>query len=154
MGKHIVVIGGGVAGIESGGQLAKGGNEVTIVEKSNNTGGHLNDWYRLFPDRRNASEVKEYLDVLTGEKGIKILLNTTIEYIKKNGSHFTLGTKQGEKLIADAVIIATGFDLFKSERKEEYGYGIYNNVITSADLEIMFRSGKILTDNGTEPKKI
>ena len=47
----------------------------------------------------------------------------------------------GNELIADAVIVATGFDLFKSARKEEYGYGIYDNVITSADLEEMFRKG-------------
>ncbi len=51
-------------------------------------------------------------------------------------------TNRGENLIADAVIVATGFDLFKSSRKEEYGYGIYDNVITSADLEKMFRKGE------------
>ena len=39
---------------------------------------------------------------------------------------------------ADAVIVATGFDLFDARRKEEYGYGIYDNVITSAELEDMF----------------
>jgi heterodisulfide reductase subunit A len=57
-------------------------------------------------------------------------------------------------LIADAVIVATGFDLFKSSRKEEYGYGIYDNVISSADLEGMFRTGKILLTSGETPKTI
>jgi heterodisulfide reductase subunit A len=55
---------------------------------------------------------------------------------------------------ADAVVITTGFDLFKSERKEEYGYGIYDNVITSADLEKMFRKGEIKLHNGEVPAKI
>jgi len=51
MEKHIVVIGGGVAGMEAAGQLAEAGFNVSLVEKENKTGGHINDWYKLFPDR-------------------------------------------------------------------------------------------------------
>ncbi len=61
---------------------------------------------------------------------------------------------KGKSLTADAVIVATGFDLFKSARKEEYGYGIYDNVITSADLEEMFRNGEITLKDGTVPETI
>ncbi len=50
--------------------------------------------------------------------------------------------------------MATGFDLFKSERKEEYGYGIYDNVITSAELEKKFRSGDLKMSNGDAPERI
>jgi heterodisulfide reductase subunit A len=57
-------------------------------------------------------------------------------------------------MTADALVIATGFDLFKSSRKEEYGYGVYDNVITSEDLEGMFRSGKIALRDGSAPKTI
>jgi len=61
MGKHVVVIGGGVAGLEVAGQLSKIGFEVSLIEKDSRTGGHLNKWYRLFPDRRRSSEVKNTL---------------------------------------------------------------------------------------------
>lgn len=154
MSKHIVVIGGGVAGLEAAGRLSKAGFEVSLLEKENNTGGHLNDWYKLFPDRRNSSEVKEYLDGLTLNNGIKLLTNTTIEKFNRNRSRFSIITDKGSELIADAVIVATGFDLFKSARKEEYGYGIYDNVITSADLEKMFRLGEISLVSGNVPKSI
>ncbi len=60
----------------------------------------------------------------------------------------------GDEINADAVVVATGFDLFRSERKEEYGYGIYDNVITSADLEKMFRKGEVKMHNGRYPEKI
>lgn len=143
-----------MAGLECAGRLAKAGYMVSVVEKGKETGGHLNDWYRLFPDRRKALEVKQYLDVLTSDINIKVLYNTKIEELKKNGSQFSLETKQGERLKADAVIIATGFDLFKSEKKEEYGYGIYDNVITTAELEQMFLKNELLTKDGTKPKKI
>lgn len=154
MTKHVVVIGGGVAGLEVAGQLSKAGIEVSLIEKEANTGGHLNKWYRLFPDRRYGSEVKEYLDRMTQKRGIKLLINTTIERFKRSNSLFSITTNDGKELSADAVIVATGFDLFKSARKEEYGYGIYDNVITSADLEEMFRKEHITLTNGTVPETI
>ena len=50
--------------------------------------------------------------------------------------------------------VEIGVDLFRSERKEEYGYGIYDNVISSADLESMFRKNEVLLNNGETPGKI
>ena len=154
MSKHVVVIGGGVAGLEVAGQLSKVGIEVSLIEKESKTGGHLNKWYKLFPDRRKSTEVKEYLDGMTLNNGIKILTNTTIEKFNRTRSRFSIITNHGKELTADAIIVATGFDLFKSARKEEYGYGIYNNVITSADLEEMFRKGSIILSDGTVPETI
>lgn len=70
-------------------------------------------------------------------------------------SSFLIELQSGEKITCDAVLLATGFDLFDAGKKEEYGYGIYDNVITSADLELMFRSGKpITTAQGSVPKRI
>jgi heterodisulfide reductase subunit A len=154
MSKHVVVIGAGVAGMEAAGRLSKAGFDVSLLEKENIAGGHLNDWYKLFPDRRDSSEVKDYLDNLTGSEHIKFLSGTTIEKFTRKGSSYLLVTSNGENLSADAVIVATGFDLFKSARKEEYGYGIYDNVITSADLEVMFRKGEIVLKNGSAPETI
>src|SRR5664280_292380 len=154
MKKHVVVIGGGVAGLEAAGQLSKAGIEVSLVEKESRTGGHLNKWYKLFPDRRKSSEVKDYLDGITVNHGINILTGTTIEKFNRNRNSFLITTNKGKELLADAVIVATGFDLFKSARKEEYGYGIYNNVITSADLEKMFTNDKIVLTNGNVPETI
>jgi heterodisulfide reductase subunit A2 len=154
MNRRVVVIGAGVAGMEAAGRLSKNGLEVTILEKESNSGGHINNWFKLFPDRRNSSEVKEYLDKLTDNKNIRLITGVTIEKFQRNGSVYTLVASNGESIIADAVIVATGFELFKSSRKEEYGYGIYENVITSADLEKMFRAGKIVVQSGSVPEKI
>lgn len=154
MSKHVVVIGAGVAGMEAAGRLSKAGFDVTVLEKENVAGGHLNDWFKLFPDRRNSSEVREYLDTLTSGERIKFLTGTTVEKFNRKGSSYSLITSNAENLTADAVIVATGFDLFKSSRKEEYGYGIYDNVITSAELEGMFRKGKIALHTGATPKTI
>ncbi|MBI5011219.1 MAG: FAD-dependent oxidoreductase [Bacteroidia bacterium] len=154
MNKHVVVIGGGVAGLETAGRLSKAGIEVTLVEMKEETGGHIVDWYKLFPDRKDSGEVKKYLDEIVSADNIKLLTGTTVSEFRKNHSHFNILTNTGKELRADAVVVATGFDLFNSSRKEEYGYGIYDNVITSADLEKMFRIGRITMADGSVPKKV
>jgi heterodisulfide reductase subunit A len=151
MNKHVIVIGGGVAGLEAAGRLSREGMEVSLLEKEGITGGHLNRWFKLFPDRRDSSEVKDYLDELIQVKNIRLFTNVTIEKLKKDKDHFSVLTNDGKELLADAVVVATGFDLFKSSRKEEYGYGIYDNVITSSDLEEMFKKGEIVKCDGSVP---
>ena len=88
MNKHVVVIGGGVAGLEVAGQLSKAGIDVSLIEKDSKTGGNLNKWYKLFPDRRSSSEVKSYLDRMTVNHGIKLHTNTTIEKLNRNKYSF------------------------------------------------------------------
>ena len=154
MAQHVVVIGAGVAGLEAAGQLAKAGIEVSLLEKEQETGGHLNNWFKLFPDRRDSKEVKSYLDELVSVKGISLQTGTTVSEMAQHRGHFSIVTDKGNELKADAVVVSTGFDLFRSSRKEEYGYGIYDNVITSADLEIMFRKEAIRTHHGTVPERI
>jgi heterodisulfide reductase subunit A len=154
MKKNVIVIGGGPAGLETAGQLIKNGYEVTLIEKENATGGHLNEWFRLFPDRRNSSEVTDYFKNLISGTDLKIINGTIVEKVERNGKSIIVSSNKGTVISADAVVIATGFDLFKSSRKEEYGYGIYDNVISSADLEAMFRKGEIRTVDGKTPKKI
>ncbi len=154
MKKHVLVIGGGPAGMEAAGQLAKAGCSVTVVEKESEIGGHVRKWYRLFPDRRDSNEVIKYLEGKINHKDVTVLTRTSVEAMQRKQGSFVVKTNDGLEIIADSVVFATGFDLFKSSRKEEYGYGIYDNVISSADLEAMFTKGSITTADGKTPKKV
>jgi len=140
--------------MEAAGQLARSGYLVTLIEKESKTGGHVKDWYHLFPDKRDSVEVIQYFDNQINNKNISLLTGTKVEGIEKQSGSFIIRTSNGDELNSDAVILATGFDLFKSERKEEYGYGIYDNVINSAELEVMFRKGEVKRHNGEIPEKI
>jgi len=59
-----------------------------------------------------------------------------------------------------AIIVATGFNLFDSRKKEEYGYGVYDNVITGLALErLLSASGPtgghvVRPSDGKIPKKV
>ena len=59
--KNIVIIGGGIAGVEAACVLAETGNHVTIIERSDKLGGKLNDWYCLFPDFKKSEVVLDYM---------------------------------------------------------------------------------------------
>lgn len=154
MKKQVFIIGAGVAGTEAASQLSNMGFDVTLAEKDAQIGGKLNQWDRLFPSKRKATEVLDFIDKNLAHSGAKVLLNTEITQITKenNGYKILAGSKEYP---ADAILISTGYDVFNARIKEEYGYGIYENVITSVDLEKMFRNGnKVLTSEGTEPKRI
>ncbi len=154
MSSSVLVIGGGTAGMEAAGQLAKAGCKVTLLEKEEEVGGHIKNWYHLFPDRRNGEEVIKYLNDHINNENITFLKGSSVDTFEKSRGKFIIKTTRGKEITTDAIVVATGFDLFRSERKEEYGYSIYDNVITSADLEKKFRNSDLNLTNGSLPKRV
>lgn len=155
MSKKVFVIGGGIAGMESSAYLSAMGYEVVLIEKADKLGGKLLKWEQLFPAKRHGSEVLSFLSQgVNGHNNIKILFNTEVSSIIKNETKFYIETNN-QKFEADAILIATGYDLFDARRKEEYGFGIYDNVITSAELEeFLISRGEPKTPSGKIPKSI
>ena len=47
----VIIIGGGPAGCEAAYRLANEGIQVDLIEMVCTSGGHLINWYQLFPDR-------------------------------------------------------------------------------------------------------
>jgi heterodisulfide reductase subunit A len=154
MDNKVIVIGGGPAGMETAGRLASAGINVTLAEKEQEMGGNILKWHHLFPDRRKSAEVIDYLNRSVSIENITLLPATVITSVERKGNSLVAITNSGESMNADAVVVATGFELFNSSRKEEYGYGIYDNVITSAELERMFNNGKLLLKNGQVPENV
>ena len=64
------------------------------------------------------------------------------------------------ELEVGAIVVATGYDLFDARKKEEYGYGVYDNVITGLALErLLSASGPtgghvVRPSDGKIPKKV
>ena len=136
--------------MEAATQLRNLGLTPVIVERKDTLGGHVAQWDRLFPEFHPAKEVMDKMhdDV----KGIEAHLNCEVTDVKRTADGFHATLSDGTAIDAKAVILATGFDLFPAEKKQEYGYGIYNNVITNAELEHFFKTGSDPRINN--PKKI
>ena len=149
--KHVIIIGGGVAGMQCASTLASSGIRSTIIEREADLGGKIRSWHVLFPTFTPASDVLGALRQRIA-KAENIAIRTQCDARKITPKRVTLST--GEELECDAVVIATGFTLFDARLKEEYGYGIYDNVVTSADLEQMFNRGEVSLASGDKPRRI
>lgn len=56
---------------------------------------------------------------------------------------------------ADAIVLATGFDVFDARQKGSLGYGRYPNVLTGLDVEKVFRQkGALRLADGREPRDV
>lgn len=137
--KNIVVIGGGPAGIEASRQLRNLGYLPILIEKEPQLGGHLAKWDRLFPYGEKAADVVKKLT--RDLDGIKYFTSTEVISCNKLKDSYVIKFSNGLSVQAPAVLLTTGFKLFPAEKKQEYGYGIYNKVITNADVENYFKNG-------------
>ena len=152
MKENVVIIGGGIAGIEAAKQLLLLGYSPIIVEKKNHLGGHVAEWHKLFPDMTSAQELVEQM---TSEiSGANVFLETTVSTLNRLSNGYSVVLSNGIAIACRAILIATGFHLFDAEKKEEYGYGVYNQVITNRDLEHWFNNGNDSRIDGREMKKI
>ena len=148
--KKVIVIGGGAAGMQAALRLRARGVEPLIVEREPETGGKLRGWHVLFPSFTPAAELLAELRRRVHESGIEVVAGAEATALEPR--RVTLA--DGRTLECDAVVLATGFTLFDARIKEEYGYGIYDNVLTSVDLERMFGQGRVAKADGTAPRRI
>ena len=143
MGNRVIIIGGGVAGMQAAITLDELGLQPILIEKEAVLGGKLNKWDRLFPTMTPAEEVLTELTKKVQASNTEVHTSTAVGGIDDAGKSVTLA--DGTKIDGDAVVVASGYDIFPAEIKEEYGYGIYDNVFTTVDIERMFKEGGILS---------
>ena len=152
MGNRVIIIGGGVAGMQAAITLDELGLQPVLIEKEATLGGKLNKWDRLFPTMTPASEVLTELTEKLRATKTEVHTSTAVGSIDEEGNGVTLA--DGKKIAGDAVIVASGYDIFPAEIKEEYGYRIYDSVFTTVDIERMFKEGGIRTAENRTPKTI
>ena len=149
---NIVIVGGGIAGMEAARQLLLLGYKPILVEKSDHLGGHVADWHCLFPDMTPAQQVVK--DLAEQIKEANIFLETEVSFINRMKMGYNVMFSNGVNVICKAILLATGFDLFEASKKEEYGYGIYDQVMTNRDLEHWFNTGDDRRITGKDIKKV
>ena len=139
MNGNIVIIGGGIAGMEAAKALLTLGHTPILVEASRTLGGHVASWHKLFPDMSSAKNLTARLQ--SEISGANIFTDTRVISLNRLVDGYSLKLSNGIIINASALLFATGFNLFDAAKKEEYGYGVYDRVITNSDLEAWF-SGK------------
>jgi heterodisulfide reductase subunit A len=159
IGHHVLVVGGGIAGLETAIQLARRSYTVYVIEKEEQLGGWSEQLQKLYPSGTAGAElIKNKLQELY-ELEVKVYTETTVVDISGYVGNFKVelegeGTLQDAKTLqVGAIVIATGFDLYQPD-DSEYGYNRFPNVITNMELETFLRDQKKLAFAGREIKNI
>jgi len=96
MKENVVIIGGGVAGMEAAKQLLFLGYNPIVVEQKDHLGGHVSQWNRLFPDMASAQDLVRHL----GEEIVdaNIFLETKVNFINRGFPPVRCGPEGGVRV--------------------------------------------------------
>jgi len=167
----VLVIGGGVSGMQAALDVANAGYKTFLVERSHELGGRTYKLSMTFPTHNCGICCMQYCkecvftpkieDVLQNPK-IEVMLDSEVEEVAGGfGSRQArIKTPKGPKEIeVGAIIVATGSKTFDPARIPELRYG-HPNVITSLELEQLIVSqrekggGLRRPSDGKTPKTI
>ena len=99
----IVIIGGGIAGLEAASNLLKLGYSPIIIEKSDHLGGHVANWHRLFPDLTPAKDLID--ELITSSKDANIFLNTEVSFINRLKDSYNIMLSNGISIITKYILM-------------------------------------------------
>jgi heterodisulfide reductase subunit A len=145
-----LVVGGGIAGLQAALDIADAGYRCYVVEKEPSLGGHMAQLSRTFPTLEEAPALLSgVLDRVEAHPNIEVFTNSRVVAVEGFVGNFRVQVESREpdservgepELEVGAVVVATGFDAFDASLKPEFGYGLYDRVITGLELERLLSS--------------
>jgi quinone-modifying oxidoreductase subunit QmoB len=160
----VLVVGGGLAGLQAAQAAAGMGHPVVLVEKSGSLGGYLAGVPQVVPeappyDRLHPSPIPDLVRAVNEDARIRVLARTRILRIAGRPGRFTAEvegpTGHTEELQVGAIVQATGARPYDASRLVHLGVGASPDVITSAELEPMLARGELRRpSDGKAPRRV
>ncbi|MGA7799951.1 MAG: FAD-dependent oxidoreductase [Gammaproteobacteria bacterium] len=151
-------MGAGPAGLSAAAGVAAAGQKAVLVEKEDVLGGApiLSGYAKLVPSGEWAKDaIGRMISRVEQDDSIAIHKGTKVTKLEGDAGDFTATLSGGETVKAGAVILGTGFTHFDSINKPEWGFGTYEDVLTTTQMEQMVASGKIqCPSDGRVPERV
>jgi quinone-modifying oxidoreductase subunit QmoB len=157
--KKLLVVGGGLTGMTAALEAAKAGYETVLVEKEENLGGYLKDVYRLPPcdppyEGLQEFNLAEMTAQISSEPKVKVYTGAMVGSVSGAPCMFDVeisqnGTTNSERV--GAIILATGSVPYDASKLTALSYGSTPDIVTSRDLEVMFKSGDVKKPSNGQP---
>jgi len=159
--KSVLIIGAGVSGMKAAIDLARMGNQVFLVEKTDHTGGHLAGKGSLFPTEETGVNIVEKLTrQIKSFTNITLFTDATVEKVTGSLGNFKAEVHVGKErkevmhLPAGSLLVTTGFESY-TPSENEYGFGTSGRVITLSRLnEVLNENPKELTVEGQKVRTV
>ena len=156
----VLIIGGGVSGIQAAIDLAGKGFQVYLVEKEKQLGGRVSHLSTLYPSYNPGSDLIDLKVKKLKASGVDIFTSTFVKgvggFVGNFEVHLESDGSNGdfkEPIKVGAVVVAVGSNLYRPERGE-FGFGIYTNVFTNEQFEQEISKGEFLEIDGKKPKTV
>ncbi|PKN65598.1 MAG: 4Fe-4S ferredoxin [Deltaproteobacteria bacterium HGW-Deltaproteobacteria-15] len=152
VGKECMIIGGGVAGMNTALHVARQGFQALLVEKQPELGGLLNRITTISHEHGEAVAeeiVKRMKGLVAAEPNIRVFTQAEIEEVKGYIGNYKVKLRSNgtsENLDVSTIVVATGMREIRPEG--QYFYGSDPRVVTQLELEAFLKIGQI-----DQPKK-
>ena len=154
----VLVVGAGPAGLSAAATIASMGKKAVIVEKEDILGGApiISGYAKLVPSGEWAKDaIGRMVSRVEGDGNISIHKSAKVTQVEGEAGNFTATLSNGDKVEAGAIILGTGFTHFDSINKPEWGFGTYEDVLTTTQMEQMVTAGQIrCPSDGRVPERV
>ena len=106
-----LIIGGGIAGMSAALCLANQGYQVQLIEQTDRLGGHLHNFYRIYPNCTDPNEFLTIVEDIHSNPNITVFTSASIQKIKGYIGNFEISIEQDQHTIdfdVGTIILATG----------------------------------------------
>jgi quinone-modifying oxidoreductase subunit QmoB len=156
--QNILVVGGGVTGINAALEAAAAGSEVLLVEKEPELGGALARAKRDIPTHAPYTEAEsgalaEKIKAVSANPQVTVLCSTRVTRTEGQPGMFDTTLTNGHGASnhrVGAIVMATGWKPYDPAKLASLGYGLLD-VITNVELEAMAAAGPITRPSDGKP---
>ncbi len=161
--RTVLVVGGGVAGLNAALGAAQLGNPVVLLELSDKLGGYMAGVKDAIPERPPyntlaKNEIAELVKSVEGNDSIKVILSSKLKSIDGQPGQFEVELESPastQPFMVGSIIQATGSRPYNVSGLTDLGFGVSPDVVTSADLEKMITAGEMKRpSDGKVPARI
>ncbi len=154
----VLVVGGGPSGLSACAGVISAGGNVVLVEKEDRLGGApiISGYAKLVPSGEWAKDaIGRMVRQVEESKLATVHRSTRVVGLEGGPGNFTATLSNGQHVNAGSVVLATGFTHFDSINKPEWGFGTFEDVLTTTQMEQMVTSGKIACpSDGRVPERV
>ena len=154
----VLVVGAGPTGLSAAAGVASIGKKVVLVEKETVLGGApiLSGYAKLVPSGEWAKDaIGRMVKRVEDNPNVTIHKGAKVTKLEGEAGNFTATLSNGQSVKAGSIILGTGFTHFDSINKPEWGFGTYEDVLTTTQMEQMVSSGKIACpSDGRVPERV